>query len=188
MSVNPIRVENFNDSSLIPEKVKSKVIELQARALESSNRDGDNKGFIYTVYTPDEIDVLMSEYGGRVYIIRKNDKILGFALTTDIRRFNEYMANSEWESAQPVDFTNYRYIEQMVIRDDFRGEGIGSSLFDIVLAEESNLVADISIEPKINHEAERFLIRHLFHPVGMMKNLNYRGRTLTFQAWANLLL
>ncbi len=157
------------------------VLELQEKAFFSESRIHHRLGFLYTKYTLEELRTLLAN-GAKIYFLKENQKIYAFALTVGCERFKEYQKTPNWIADNISRLLRYRYLEQLVVSDQFRNKGIGSELLRLILEEEPRLLTDFSTKPHINYDAKKFFIFKGFKKFGNLENIEYRGRKLSFEA------
>lgn len=174
------QIHIYTSESLPSRAVLDWVISIQSKTQHGPARDGRKKGFVYTLYSHEELHSLFKRHKARLYVWAER----GFALTVARSRFLAFKTESEWEPLSESTLNHYRYLEQIIVCDMHRGEGTGRQLLETVLKHEPRLITDYSTAPVANDVARRFFAFGNFRLVGKLRNLVYRGRLLSFEARA----
>lgn len=175
----PIAFERYGQASgrkLEPGMVR-RIISLQRGWRASRSTAKPEEGFLATAFEEDEV-LALYEDGGTFFIIRCSDDVVGFSLTTGMKKFLEQYeppAGGELHLDEPLDLTKYVYLYQVVIQKGEQQRGLGTQLMQHVQRYHSQpILADVLSSPIPNIGSSLFFARLGFRKVGQLHLANYR--------------
>jgi len=153
------------------------IISLQRGWQASRSTAKPEEGFLATTFEEGEVFGLYED-GGSFFIIRRSDDVVGFALTTSIKKFIEQYdapASGQLHLAEPLDLAKFVYLYQVVIQKGEQQRGLGTRLMQHVQRYHTQpLLADILSSPIPNIGSSLFFARLGFRKVGELNLANYR--------------
>lgn len=178
-TTDPIVLELYCQAAgrkLEPGLVRS-IISLQRGWQASRSTAKPEEGFLATVFEEGEV-LALYEDGGSFFIIRRSNEVVGFALTTSIKKFVEQYdapAEGQLRLAEPLDLAKLVYLYQVVIQKGEQQRGLGTRLLEHVQRYHTQpLLADILSSPVPNIGSSLFFARLGFRKVGELNLSNYR--------------
>ncbi len=178
-TTEPIVLELYGQASgrkLEPGLVR-RIISLQRGWRAGRSTAKPEEGFLATAFEEGEALALFED-GGSFFIIRRSDDVVGFALTTSIKKFIEQYdapASGQLHLAEPLDLAKFVYLYQVVIQKGEQQRGLGTRLMQHVQRYHTQpLLADILSSPIPNIGSSLFFARLGFRKVGELNLANYR--------------
>lgn len=167
-----------SERSQLPSAIYS-IMEIQEShfLIEKSN---PGKSFLITKWNITEWTALLSR-GAKLFILKDGaNQALGYLLCASAEEFLSQLAGTEHTfelskiSGNPSEWT---YLYQMAIGQSYQGRGFGDRLLRFVKQHYhgQKFVSDYMIQPFVNQDSEKLLLRNGFQKSGVLKLPNYRG-------------
>lgn len=144
-----------------------------ADRVQTSNR----AGFLISLFDADELINLVKQ--GSLHYATKDQKLVGYILTTPIEEFTKLLTSAEnsytkpkWMNISP----SLEYLYQIAVSRNLGRTGLGSTLLKYALSKvRHSILTDVLIEPVANKASLRFFKKNGFRDAGILTLKDYRN-------------